>query len=41
MGIKIVMVIGDNLFIVVVIVVEVGVDDYIVEVKLEDKFICI
>lgn len=41
MGICMVMIIGDNLFIVVVIVVEVGVDDYIVEVCFEDKLVCI
>lgn len=37
MGIKIIMIIGDNLMIVVVIVVEVGVDDFLVEVILEVK----
>lgn len=41
MGICMVMIIGDNLLMVVVIVVEVGVDDYIVEVCLEDKLVCI
>lgn len=37
MGIKIIMIIGDNFLIVVVIVVEVGVDDFLVEVILENK----
>lgn len=41
MGIKIVMVMGDNWLMVVVIVVEVGVDDFFVEVMLEIKFVMI
>lgn len=41
MGIKMVMIIGDNCLIVVVIVVEVGVDDFFVEVILEVKLVLI
>lgn len=41
MGIKMVMIIGDNCLIVVVIVVEVGVDDFFVEVMLEVKLVLI
>lgn len=41
MGIKMVMIIGDNCLIVVVIAVEVGVDDFFVEVILEVKLVLI
>lgn len=41
MGIKMVMIIGDNCLMVVVIVVEVGVDDFFVEVMLEVKLVLI
>lgn len=36
-----VMCIGDNLLIVVIIVKEVGVDEFVVECKLEDKIVVI